>query len=537
MASSRNLVSVRDLGFTYDVRPVLRRVSFDVDAGDFVGVVGPNGSGKSTLLDLIDGVLRATAGKILVRGKPTHTYRRRDMAREVALVPQQFALEFDLSVREVVEMGYYCRAREADAPADAGETLARLGVGGLVDRRFSELSGGEKQLVVLAQALMQQAPLLLLDEPASALDVSHQLRLFDLLKELNADGITVLCILHDLNLALHYFDKLLVLSDGEVAAFGPPDEVLRPEIIEAVYGVRAFLHRHAGRTYLTFSPRLSGERLGRVHLVCGGGTGSGLMRELVDAGYDVSAGVLNALDTDEETGRELGLRMAVEAPFSPVSDEAHAENLELMRSADLVVISAVPVSHGNARNVEAAHEALRAGTRVWVDEGVRVNDFAGVVDGLAAGGAQFFADEEALLAAVRERDAPASGQAPIVGEATVRAAAALPESQVRRRAGRESRRRVTGPRRRSASARPASPCTTRGASQYAPRPPDGGLPGRTVRTQVGASASAPADRPVRAPLWRPHRPSLSGGIAVVPLFAARHQFESLRLPCRLARGS
>lgn len=418
------LVALRDVDFSYDERPVLRRISFALRAGEFVGIVGPNGSGKSTLIDLIDGIHQPVSGEVLVKDLPTRRYRRRDMAREVALVPQHFDLDFDLDVREVVEMGAYCRGKDPAASGDPEQMLARLGVDDLASRRFSELSGGEKQLVVLAQALMQQAPLLLLDEPASALDVSHQLRLFDLLKELNADGLTVLCILHDLNLALHYFDKLLVLSDGEVAAFGPPDEVLRPEILDAVYGVRAYLHRHAGRTYLTFSPRLRGERRGRVHVVCGGGTGAGLMRELVDAGYEVTAGVLNALDTDEETGRELGLSMAVEAPFSPVSDEAHAENLELMRAADLVLVSAVPVSHGNARNVEAAREALVSGKPVWVDEGVRVSDFAGVVDGLADAGAQFFSGEEALLAAVRGRGAPSDGRAPLVGEATVRAPAA-----------------------------------------------------------------------------------------------------------------
>ncbi len=333
--------------------------------GDFVGIVGPNGSGKSTLVDLIDGIHQPAAGEVLVKGVPTRQYRRRDMAREVALVPQHFDLDFDLAVREVVEMGAYCRGKDPAVRGDPELTLARLGVADLASRRFSELSGGEKQLVVLAQALMQQAPLLLLDEPASALDVSHQLRLFDLLKELNADGLTVLCILHDLNLALHYFDKLLVLSDGEVAAFGPPDDVLRPEVVEAVYGVRAYLHRHAGRTYLTFSPRLRGERRGRVHLICGGGTGAGMMRELVDAGYEVTAGVLNALDTDEETGRELGLQMAVEAPFSPVGDEAHAENLELLRAADLVVVSAVPgqprqrAQHrGGARGARRRHPGV-----------------------------------------------------------------------------------------------------------------------------------------------------------------------------------
>ena len=402
------VVSVRDVAFAYDERPVLRRISFDLEAGDFAGIVGPNGSGKSTLIDLVDGILRPDEGDVLVAGRSTARYRRRDMAREVALVPQHFDLDFDLAVREVVEMGAYCHGKGVATGDDARDVLARLGVADLADRRFAELSGGEKQLVVLAQALMQRAPLLLLDEPASALDVSHQLRLFDLLRELNADGLTVLCILHDLNLALHYFDKLLVLSGGEVAAFGPPDDVLRPEILESVYGVRAYMHRHAGRTYLTFSPRLRGERRGRVHVVCGGGTGAGLMRQLVDAGYEVTAGVLNALDTDEETGRELGLEMAVEAPFSPVGDEAHADNLALMRDADLIVVTAVPISTGNARNVEAALEVLRDGTPVWVDAAVLAQDFAGVTAALAPAGARLFASEADLAAAALERPAAAS---------------------------------------------------------------------------------------------------------------------------------
>jgi len=402
------VVSVRDVAFAYDERPVLRRVSFDLEPGEFVGIVGPNGSGKSTLVDLVDGLLRPDEGDVLVAGRSTGAYRRRDMAREVALVPQHFDLDFDLAVREVVEMGAYCHGKDEARCGDAREMLARLGVAELVERRFAELSGGEKQLVVLAQALMQRAPLLLLDEPASALDVSHQLRLFDLLRELNAEGLTVLCILHDLNLALHYFDKLLVLSAGEVAAFGPPDEVLRPEILESVYGVRAYMHRHAGRTFLTFFPRLRGERRGRVHLFCGGGTGAGLMRQLVDAGYDVTAGVLNALDTDEETGRELGLQMAVEAPFSPVGDEAHADNLELMRDADLVLITAVPISVGNARNVEAALELAAGGTPVWADAGVVDLDLAGVTGRLAPAGVRLFDGQAELLAAALERSGSAA---------------------------------------------------------------------------------------------------------------------------------
>ncbi|MGO8683967.1 MAG: ABC transporter ATP-binding protein [Thermoleophilia bacterium] len=396
------LLSVDEVAFAYGERPVLKRISFSVEAGDFIGVVGPNGSGKSTLLDLIDGISRPTAGEVLIDGRPTHTYGRRDMAQRVALVPQQFSLGFDLTVREVVEMGSYCRAKASDTCGDAQLTLASLGIGDFIDRRFTELSGGEQQLVVLAQALMQQAGLLLLDEPASSLDIAHQLRLFDLLKQLNQDGLTVVCVLHDLNMAIHYFDRLLVLFDGEVAAFGAAEEVLTPDLLEAVYGVRAYIHHHAGRTYLTFSPRPRRERRGRVHVICGGGSGSALLRDLVDAGYDVSAGVLNALDGDEATGRELGLSMVVAAPFAPIDDEEHAANLQLVRAADLVILTAVPIGNGNARNVAAVYDALAAGQQVWVAEGIMQSDFVGVTADLSTSGARFFADEEAMLTALRE---------------------------------------------------------------------------------------------------------------------------------------
>jgi len=399
------LVEVREASFAYDPeRPVIKRVSFALERGDFVGVVGPNGSGKSTLLDLIDGLLAPAEGAVLVNGRPTREYRRRDMAREIALVPQHFALEFDLTVRDVVEMGAYCRGSEC-SPASVAETaLGRLGIAALAERRFPELSGGEKQMAVLAQALVQNAGVLLLDEPASSLDVSHQLALFELLRELNGEGLTVVCVLHDLNLALTYFTRLLVLSRGGVAAWGPTEEALSPEVLEAVYGVRAHLHRHAGRTFLTFSPQRAagGHARGRVHLVCGGGTGSSLMRELSDRGYDVSAGVLNALDSDEVTGRELDLPMAVEAPFAPIGDDAHDENLRLLAGADLVVLTDVPLGRGNARNLEAVRAALARGARVWVLEGLLGQDRTGAAASLRDTAARFVADETALLAALDE---------------------------------------------------------------------------------------------------------------------------------------
>ena len=400
------LVAVNEASFAYDAeRPVLKRVSFEVRRGDFVGVVGPNGSGKSTLLDLIDGVLAPVEGSVLVAGRPTGRFKRRDMAREIALVPQHFALEFDLTVREVVEMGAYCRGADCSPASAAAAAMGRLGIGALAERRFPELSGGEKQMAVLAQALVQNAGVLLLDEPASSLDVSHQLALFELLRELNIDGLTVICVLHDLNLALTYFDRLLVLSRGGVAAWGPTEEALSPDVLEDVYGVRAHLHRHAGRTFLTFSPRPPSRQRdrGRVHLVCGGGTGSGVMRELSDRGYAVSAGVLNALDSDEVTGRELDLPMAVEAPFAPIGDDAHAENLRLIGEADQVVMTDVPLGRGNLRNLDAVRAALGRGVPVWVLDGLLAGDQTGAAASLRDTAARFVADDAALLAELTRR--------------------------------------------------------------------------------------------------------------------------------------
>jgi cobalamin transport system ATP-binding protein len=399
-----SLVSLRDVSFAYDQEPAVRRISFQLEAGESVGIVGPNGSGKSTLIDLIDGLLQPSAGEVLIDGRPTGSYRRREMARRVALVPQHFALDFDLSVHEVVAMGGYCRDRSGDPAGDPEAALERLGIAELGRRSFTELSGGERQLVVLAQALMQGAELLLLDEPASALDVSHQLQLFDLLKELNRDGLTVLCILHDLNLAIHYFERLLVLSEGEVAAFGDAEEVLTPELLEAVYGVRAQIHRHAGRAFLTFSPRARMRQSGeRVHLVCGAGSGSFLMRELSERGYAVSAGAINALDADEATGRELGLPLAVEAPFCGVSEEAYADNLALIERADLVVVTEVPIGPANARNLDAVRHALELGKPVWVVAGLAARDFSGGIARLDLPGAREFPDAEAMLQAMLER--------------------------------------------------------------------------------------------------------------------------------------
>lgn len=395
-------IDVDGVSFAYPEHPVLHDVSIAVERGDFLGIVGPNGSGKSTLLRVVDGLLRPDHGTVALDGRPVLDYSRRDLARVVALVPQHFALDFDFAVLEVVEMGHYCR-QEGDARGAAVTAMETLGIADLADRLFPHLSGGEKQMVVLAQALAQQPDVLLLDEPVSALDVAHQLEFFDCLHRLNAGGLTVACVLHDLNLALHYCRTLLMLSGGEVAARGPVADVLTPDNIDAVYGVHAHVHHHAGRSFLTFSPRLQTERRERVHIVCGGGTGATLMRELYQLGFAVSAGAVNALDSDEITGRDLGTPMAVEAPFSVISVEVHRENLELIDRAHVVILTDVPIGAGNLRNLDAVRHALRRGAAVWVVAGLAGRDFTGGGADLQLPGAHEFEDVAAMVTELRRR--------------------------------------------------------------------------------------------------------------------------------------
>jgi iron complex transport system ATP-binding protein len=397
------LIELDRITFSYDDVPAVRELSLSVGEGDFLGIVGPNGSGKSTLLKLIDGLLVPNQGTVLLSGRPSQQYKRPELARKVAIVPQTYTLDFDFTARQVVEMGRYCRRGEAGRGVVDG-LLQRLDVQALAGRPFSELSGGEKQMFVLAQALAQQPEVLLLDEPASHLDVSHQLALFDMLVELNSDGLTVVCVLHDLNLALLYFNRMAMLSEGGLFAEGATEAVLSPEMISSVYGVQAYMHRHAGRTFLTFSPRRRPARKLRVHLICGGGTGANLMRRLLDLGYRVSAGVVNAMDTDEVTGRELGLPLAAEAPFTTITDTSYRDNTALITDADLVVLTAMPIGAGNFKNVVAARQAAESGKRVLAVSGVEQRDFtrSAAAELGQAPGLRYVAGDDQVVEALEE---------------------------------------------------------------------------------------------------------------------------------------
>ncbi len=251
------LLEAHDVSFTYDAgtQLVLDGVSVAVPRGAIVGLLGPNGSGKTTLLRLLSGTLTPAHGRIILDGAPIVALSRRDLARRIAVVPQETHSAFDFSALEIVLMGRYPHlgAFELEGAGDlviARDALAATGTSALESRAFATLSGGEKQRVVIASALAQASDVLLLDEPTASLDLGFQLDIAALLARLNRErGVTMVVSTHDLNLAATLCTALVLLKAGRVIANGPTRAVLTKEHVRALYGVDADLvyHEEAGR--------------------------------------------------------------------------------------------------------------------------------------------------------------------------------------------------------------------------------------------------------------------------------------------------
>ncbi len=354
--------------------PILKGIGLNISDAGFTGVIGPNGCGKSTLLRAITGVLPAWKGDVYLDGVNIKEMSRRDIARKVAVVPQRTQISFPFNVREVVEMGRTPYLGRFEMPH--GEhakvvdvALEKVGVDKLQERTIRELSGGEYQRMLIARALTQEPDLLLLDEATSQLDIGHRIEVMDLIKDLNKkEGLTVITIHHDLNLAARYCGEIMLMDKGIIHARGVPSDVLTTPHLRAVYGIEAEVRRNPRDDTLYVVPVDKNEVVSsrdiKVHVICGGGTGKHLLRALVDEGYDVSAGVLNVMDTDLERAKFLDVHAVTEAPFSPISEQRVKENLMKIREAEVVVVTDFPVGPGNLSNLEAALKALEAGKRV-----------------------------------------------------------------------------------------------------------------------------------------------------------------------------
>ena len=236
-------LNVNGINFNYESVKALDDVSFEVKEGEVLGVVGPNGSGKTTLLKCINMILKPNVGTVLIDGKSILKYSRREIAKDIGVVPQDSTIQFPFTVFDIVLMG-----RAPHLGRLKGETAKDLEIARnamkitntlhLADRLIDEISGGEKQRVIIARALTQEPKILLLDEPTLHLDINHQLEVLELVRKLSKKNkLIVVFVSHDLNLANRYCDRLILLNSGKIYSIGRPRNVLTNSHIKEVYGI------------------------------------------------------------------------------------------------------------------------------------------------------------------------------------------------------------------------------------------------------------------------------------------------------------
>jgi len=237
----QTLVKVDNLSGGYHKTLVIEGISFEIKKGDFLGIIGPNGSGKSTLLRLMSRVLCPRSGSIALEGKDAYQMDLKEFCRKVAFVPQDTLINFSFNVEEIVLMGRipHLKRMQFETKRDfsiARDALSLTDTLYIKEKAIDELSAGERQRVIIAKALAQEPMLLFLDEPTAHLDIGHQVQILDLLKKLNKeDGLTVVMVMHDLNLASEYCNRIMLLNEGRIFKEGSPDEVLTYQNIESVY--------------------------------------------------------------------------------------------------------------------------------------------------------------------------------------------------------------------------------------------------------------------------------------------------------------
>ncbi len=379
----------------YGDTEILSGVSFRLGQSEFVGMIGPNGSGKTTLLRSMSRVLAPKTGGIYLNGADIYSIPAREFAKRVAVVPQDTLVAFDFSVLEIVLMGRSPRLGRFSIEghrdvAIALDALERTGTAHLKDRQITALSGGERQRVMIARALAQEPEVLLLDEPTSHLDISFQFEIMDLIKSLNRErGMTILAVLHDLNLASQYCDRLIMMGQGNIFADGSAESVVTSDNIRSVYGAEVWVRRHPvnARPYVISGIRGRGAKpaptqsdvLSRpaIHIIGGGGTAAPALAKLVRRGYDVTCGVLSIGDADQEVADALDVPYIAQQIFESISEQSSERHHKLMQTADVVLLMNMPIGHGNLANIETAMRAAVNGKLVIAIDphGISSRDF------------------------------------------------------------------------------------------------------------------------------------------------------------------
>jgi len=384
IAPAQVLLAYKAAAVGYAGAPVVAGAELTVCSGEVVGLVGPNGAGKSTLLRAVTGDAELLAGTITLVGRDVTGLPPIERARLVAVLTQQVSAAFSVSARDFVGMGRHPHLQRFSALGDHDHEVVERALVATDTLRFAEqptdtLSGGDLQRLALAQALAQEPRVLLLDEPTSHLDLNHGMQVLDLARSLAREGMAVLAVFHDLDLAARYADRVAVVAAGRIGPAEPPDRIITASAVREVFGVRAVVGTNAVTGAVSVTPVLREEAVvsashGRVMVIGGSGVAAPLMRRLVLEGWQVSSGALNIGDADQLIADALRVEYAEIPPFAPMDAEAGITAAKLAEAADAIVVCEVPFGRGNVDNLLVA---VHSGKPLVLVGDIEGRDFAG----------------------------------------------------------------------------------------------------------------------------------------------------------------
>jgi iron complex transport system ATP-binding protein len=360
-----SLIRCTNLCYTVDDQSLVNNISLELNPGELCGIIGPNGAGKTTLLRLLAGYLRPSAGQIVLADRPLQQWSAKERAQRLAWLGQGEAGIFPFTVKELVAMGRYAHQRPFQAPSidDQRMVLDQLdyvGLGTKANQQYTTLSAGEKQRALFAKALAQEAPILLLDEPSANLDLAQEHQLFSMLQELRSEGKSVLMVIHNLNSACEYCDRLIVLKDGRIEANGPPRELMSASNIKTWFGADTHVgHNEAsGALLISHIPTPHrGPSPGRCHIIGGAGSAIASTRLLQRLGYQLSGGIAHGLDRDLSLWQSLRMDHVNVAPFAPIDRQAFDAACSMVNQADFTILCSFPFGPGNSSNLALAAQA------------------------------------------------------------------------------------------------------------------------------------------------------------------------------------
>jgi iron complex transport system ATP-binding protein len=354
---------------------ILKNINFKINSSEFISIIGPNGAGKSTLLKLISLILNDYKGCIYIDNKNIKDFNIKELAKIRSFVQTEHTFE-NISVFQYISFGRfpYQNLWGTISKNDIkiiNKVSDLCNVTSILNKNVTELSSGEKQRVILAKALVQEPKILLLDEPISHLDINYQVQIINLIKTISKEGVTVISILHDINIASYFSDKIIIINDGTIVDFGKPEKVINLENIKSVFGNNWNILYNTINNKPYIVPKVYRKlnlKNNKIHIICGGGSAIDQINLLNDSRAILSLGILNIGDSDYFCAKKYNLEIIEEEPFSYIKQENIFKLRKKLNEVDYIYLTDVPFGKGNLANLQELFNAYKNGKKIIMEK-------------------------------------------------------------------------------------------------------------------------------------------------------------------------